>query len=773
VNLRYLAAILRVADVLEIDPERTPEIVFRQRLVHDKSQIFWLKDHRISPTIESNRIVFHARPENARIHQAIKETIDQVNTELRLCVRLKEEGRFSAGPGLPNLPHRLDLPVAVSDDIRPAGNAYEFIDGSFRPNTRKLLELLGGHQLYGGDSLVAVRELLGNAFDAVKESIALQRLRQPNPSDPKWETILGQLHVVRLTVELRADDQGAQSVWLCCEDSGIGMTKSIIEQQLLVAGAGRRHFVMELERRCATAGFSMERTGQFGIGVLCYFMLADRVLIETRRSELAGDTESKGWRFETDGVGTFGELRAIHRKEAGTSVGLRLKAFGSSREGDFDEDFEMLERDASSLKSSATYFANRLADYLRSLLVRVPCKVEVAADHETVWSLDPGWGESLSLAIKLVEKSCTDKKLGLVLGDRIEGTLYEGRLKFLAIPYALRDEESGVVAFSIFKKGGSSDSSLAYVVEGWRGCLMHGTSKEEIESFHSLPCLVLLDWVNESHGYVQVSRKGFQVRDRRYILETLTEQIGSRIADWRLTLSDISLVEKLDYPFLPWPLTPFWPHAGELKRLGGEVCFIASYQKQKHGEFLRGDQRVTLMRIDGKGMHDYSLPKKLLICRSGRSRRKMQVVFDFGAWNGADLVKRDPPRATFPPGWSAVLGCYIDSPPFSTFLNENHPILLGLQQNPDPSRIGQSLSKAIALLKKWRHYGLTPEDQVELSLLEPHFPILWIDNNRLAVLTKDKIKSYPLRKGDEYGLFDLPEEWLLRPMKSARPKRSV
>jgi hypothetical protein len=96
-----------------------------------------------------------------------------------------------------------------------------------------------------------------------------------------------------------------------------------------------------------------------------------------------------------------------------------------------------------------------------------------------------------------------------------------------------------------------------------------------------------------------------------------------------------------------------------------------------------------------------------------------------------------------------------------------------LQQNPDPSRIGQSLSKAIALLKKWRHYGLTPEDQVELSLLEPHFPILWIDNNRLAVLTKDKIKSYPLRKGDEYGLFDLPEEWLLRPMKSARPKRSV
>jgi len=73
----------------------------------------------------------------------------------------------------------------------------------------------------------------------------------------------------------------------------------------------------------------------------------------------------------------------------------------------------------------------------------VPCKVEVAADDETVWSIDPGWGESLSLAIKLAEKSCTDNKLGLVLGDPIEGTLYEGRLKFLAIltHYGMKSRE--------------------------------------------------------------------------------------------------------------------------------------------------------------------------------------------------------------------------------------------------------------------------------------------------------------------------------------------
>ena len=50
----------------------------------------------------------------------------------------------------------------------------------------------------------------------------------------------------------------------------------------------------------------------------------------------------------------------------------------------------------SSLSSSATYFANRLADYLRSLLVRVPCKVEVAAGDET------GLAAALALELRML-----------------------------------------------------------------------------------------------------------------------------------------------------------------------------------------------------------------------------------------------------------------------------------------------------------------------------------------------------------------------------------
>jgi len=105
------------------------------------------------------------------------------------------------------------------------------------------------------------------------------------------------------------------------------MTKRIIKDHLLVSGSGTRQDVLALERRCLAAGFVLGRSGQFGIGVLSYFMLADKVVITTRRSQDAADSEPTGWRFETDGIGSFGELKRDDAVVRGTSVRLRLRPF--------------------------------------------------------------------------------------------------------------------------------------------------------------------------------------------------------------------------------------------------------------------------------------------------------------------------------------------------------------------------------------------------------------------------------------------------------------
>jgi hypothetical protein len=48
VNRRYLACVLRIADVLDVDPERTPPVIYRHRSVSQGSEIYWKKDQAIA-----------------------------------------------------------------------------------------------------------------------------------------------------------------------------------------------------------------------------------------------------------------------------------------------------------------------------------------------------------------------------------------------------------------------------------------------------------------------------------------------------------------------------------------------------------------------------------------------------------------------------------------------------------------------------------------------------------------------------------------------------
>jgi hypothetical protein len=296
----------------------------------------------------------------------VEETLDGIDRELALCRRLAEVTRFEkpVGPGA-DLPHRWIVQGAVFRDVEPRDGAYEYIDGAFRPNTRRLLELLAGTALYG-DRMSAVRELLQNAFDAVRELIAYRRLQMPDPSDSGLEAQIGGVMWVRLTMK-----QDGDRWWLVCRDDGAGMTRGIIRDALLVSGSPLRPEVLELDRRCRAAGFRLGRTGQFGIGALSYFMLADRVELTTRRASEAGSAEPNGWWFESNGVNSFGELRADTSRPHGTEVQMRLR---SDQITDPDR------------------FAARVPLYLRAMLVHIPCNLAFDAPFEAAsFRLRPGW----------------------------------------------------------------------------------------------------------------------------------------------------------------------------------------------------------------------------------------------------------------------------------------------------------------------------------------------------------------------------------------------
>jgi len=367
VNLRYLACALRLADVLDLHPERTPDVLIRHRAVSPESLIYWLKDRYITLNVSSSEVAIYARPTSALLHKAVEETANAIAFEMGGCRLIADDMHLNILPGRHDpTPHRWDMTSSPFVDVSPDRGQYEYIDGAFRPDTERLLQLLSGVQLYG-NPMAAVRELIQNAFDAVREKIAY-RLLESGGLSPAQLTRLADNEAVSLHLD-RHDD----GYWLECRDSGMGMTKSIIKDHLLVTGKARRPDILLLDRRCQEAGIVLGRTGQFGIGVLSYFMIADKVIFLTRREIDAHDYEPNGWQFETTGIGSFGELRKSDQPAHGTRVRLHLAQSATQEPSD-------------------SWF-RELIDYVSETIRYSPCRFTVTSSlaHAPSLDLPAGW----------------------------------------------------------------------------------------------------------------------------------------------------------------------------------------------------------------------------------------------------------------------------------------------------------------------------------------------------------------------------------------------
>ncbi len=549
VQLRYLAALLRIADVLEIDPERTPRVILRHRSIPSSSLIYWWKDAEISIRQDSTSLSVYARPKSAAIHRAVEITVAQINDELLTCRKLADQTHFDVCPGSQaRLPHRWELPSAVTDDIRPRDGLYVYIDGAFRPDTGKLLHLLSGVGLYGNE-MVAIRELLQNSFDAVRERIAYERLQARTRGDSILESAIADLNHVELRIEFAPEGS-----WLICRDTGIGMNKKIIQDHLLVSGSGTRHDILELERICNTAGFNLDRTGQFGIGVLSYFMLADQVVLRTKRSSLPGDSEQSAWRFETEGIGSFGELRRDRDMVDGTEVKLRLRPSLFSKGIDL-------------------WYA-KLVGYVESILIKVPCRFKLStnlpvASLETspgfthtkkqfcITMLSRGprpryYSDPKDLPVEMLSvskrqaKEADERKWGDVEAefernlrfDTVEGNLPDELGTYrLHLPYFSFDNGASIVFLRPVRVAsktkllsvGSGFYYRPHAVgyNGWHG-IRGWENRGQFESFqalHNSNCVVEINWSSSHAGKVRVSRHGFELSGKsKKVLDWLLQQ---------------------------------------------------------------------------------------------------------------------------------------------------------------------------------------------------------------------------------------------------------
>jgi hypothetical protein len=392
VHRRYLSMCLRLADVLEIDTERAPDVLFSHRDIIGPSVSHWLKEKFTSIAIDRGYVFVTARPERSFVHKAILDTINLIEAETKLCKQLVDEKPLNLFPPLNVLAHKWNIAPAPQVDVESNGD-YEFIDGTFRPNVTKLLELLAGTALYK-KPLHAIRELLQNSFDAVKTQIAYKFLRGHFSIEQQIET------QNRYKVILEYYEKDGHR-WLRCIDEGVGMSKENILKSFLVGGTSENYERTALVRECRQNGYDLSITGKFGIGVLSYFMIAERIEFTTKKSIDTG-TVLPAWHFSIDGLMDFGELKRDNKENHGTELLLRLRS-------DFDFNEYVLE------------------DYLRKTVRYTPCHFTVVYNGKKILDATAGWNPLFDY------KKLLSESLYIHCSKHYQGSDAHGMLKSISI----------------------------------------------------------------------------------------------------------------------------------------------------------------------------------------------------------------------------------------------------------------------------------------------------------------------------------------------------
>ena len=173
----------------------------------------------------------------------------------------------------------------------------------FQTEAKQLLHLMI-HSLYSNKEIF-LRELISNASDAVDklrfEALADSTLFEDAPD---------------LRVRIDSDPEAGT---ITIHDNGIGMSREeAIEHLGTIAKSGTSQFLSGLS---GDQKKDSQLIGQFGVGFYSAFIVADKVVVESRRAGLAAD---QGVRWTCEGEAEY-TVENIEKTDRGTSITLYLK----------------------------------------------------------------------------------------------------------------------------------------------------------------------------------------------------------------------------------------------------------------------------------------------------------------------------------------------------------------------------------------------------------------------------------------------------------------
>ncbi|MGA3161599.1 MAG: hypothetical protein ABSC77_10305 [Terracidiphilus sp.] len=268
INMVYLALVLRIADILDFDRDRTPDSLYRTIDFTSRISLHEWEKHRSVEgwSIRSDLIQFTMSCIHPEYQRAAYTFMDWVDEELGNAAQIARQSpaEFSK--------YRWDLPLRSDRSrIGPRDGAYIYQDLEFSLSRDEVVRLLMMDELYEGPWL-CVRELLQNGLDALRYRRALYK----REDEVDWNQ-------GKVSFQHYENEDGIEI--LRCSDNGIGMDLNIIRKFL--TNVGRSYYrspEFESERaKFRASGVDFDPCSQFGIGFMSCFMIGDRIRILTRR----------------------------------------------------------------------------------------------------------------------------------------------------------------------------------------------------------------------------------------------------------------------------------------------------------------------------------------------------------------------------------------------------------------------------------------------------------------------------------------------------------
>jgi molecular chaperone HtpG len=218
----------------------------------------------------------------------------------------------------------------------------------FQAEVKQLLNLMI-HSLYSNKEIF-LRELISNSSDAIDKA----RYESLTRID-----MLGEDKTFRIKVSADAENR-----ILRISDNGVGMTRQELIQNIgTIASSGTKKFVEQLS---GDQKKDMSLIGQFGVGFYSVFMVADKVVLTTKR--LGSDEPAIRWESAGDGAYT---LEESDKKDRGTELEIHIK----EDEKEFLEDYRI----RSIIRKYSEYITHPIA------LVDKDGKEEILNDKPPIW----------------------------------------------------------------------------------------------------------------------------------------------------------------------------------------------------------------------------------------------------------------------------------------------------------------------------------------------------------------------------------------------------